>query len=493
MSLVLKNYEIVKECRGNKHNRIYLLEHKENKSRYILKIISLYEEESQLREINIHKNLSHKYVINLIKHELKGDKIYMLVEYAKYGDLFSFLPKMKEFSERKILKIFYKILKSLEYLHGLGYIHRDIKPENILITNNLRPKLADFGTSVDIEKVANTFCGTYEYMAPEIYLRCKQSNKVDVWAVGILLYEMIHRATPFKNDNLQTIKNKIEGRKICFKGSINPMMIDFIYSSLKFDPKIRPSITELLKHPLFNSIKNKRVVVAEEPEKRMPTQKREMSRARSIKSGKVIQIPKTRSKKKHAKPESVSKELKKTYKNYKSEVFELKIPKISKETNTEFMKKKKIKTSDYFSNISIKPANELGSSYLYGSLMNKTYQVNKVDNFKSKKLRNKSLKILVSKRNSNKKLNFNYTPVKNRSVKNFFPSKKNTEQKLINIFNNRKEKSQQSKKQNNFPFVKTIRNLKINRGGEKKGASSYGFGLYSSGFGEGVKSNIETN
>ena len=282
MALRLNNFDIVKECKGNRHNKIYLLNHKETGKKYILKIISIYQKESQLREIEIHKTLSHKYIISLIKHQIVDDSILMLIEYAKHGDLYSFLPKLQDFSERKVLKIFYKILKSIEYLHQNNYIHRDIKPENILITNNLRPKLADFGTSVNQQKVANTFCGTYEYMAPEVYLRKKQTDKIDVWAVGILLYEITHRKTPFKHKELDEIKRIIDNKSIEFKRGFSPLMIDFIYSCIKFDSKQRPSITKLLEHEMFDSIKNKDIMKRslEEKRKEMPLQ-RELPKIKS--------------------------------------------------------------------------------------------------------------------------------------------------------------------------------------------------------------------
>ena len=67
--------------------------------------------------------------------------------------------------------MFYKIISSVRYLHKKNFVHRDLKPENILISKNLRPKLADFGTSNLKDKMGKTFCGTLEYMAPEIFKR----------------------------------------------------------------------------------------------------------------------------------------------------------------------------------------------------------------------------------------------------------------------------------------------------------------------------------
>lgn len=202
MGINFKNYQIIKKCHGNGVNKIYIVREKQTKEFFIIKIIELEDQERQLREIKIHQTLNHKYVINLLDFDVRDNNLIMLIEFAKYGDLFSFVKKMSEFNERKIIKFYYKIIQSIQYLHSKKLIHRDIKPENVLITKNFRPKLADFGASVRYTQVQNTFCGTYEYMAPEIYQRKLQTEKVDIWALGILLYEMVHMKTPFKNKNL---------------------------------------------------------------------------------------------------------------------------------------------------------------------------------------------------------------------------------------------------------------------------------------------------
>lgn len=75
-------------------------------------------------------------------------------------------------------------------------IHWDIKPENILLDKNFDVKICDFGWSVKMKK-RSTFCGTYEYMAPEIFRNHKYSKEVDIWSLGILLFEMFHKYSPF--------------------------------------------------------------------------------------------------------------------------------------------------------------------------------------------------------------------------------------------------------------------------------------------------------
>lgn len=110
MGINFKNYQIIKKCQGNGVNKIYIVREKSTKEYFIIKIIELLDEEWYLREIKIHQTLNHKYVIKLIEFELKDNNLIMLIEFAKYGDLFSFLRKMPEFNERKLIKFYYKII-----------------------------------------------------------------------------------------------------------------------------------------------------------------------------------------------------------------------------------------------------------------------------------------------------------------------------------------------------------------------------------------------
>ena len=100
-----------------------------------------------MKEIEIHRKLNHKYVVKLLKYEIQENSIVILMEFAKYGDLFCFLKKTGRLEERKLMKFFYKIIQSVYYLHSHKYAHRDIKPENIMISQNFRPLLGDFGAS----------------------------------------------------------------------------------------------------------------------------------------------------------------------------------------------------------------------------------------------------------------------------------------------------------------------------------------------------------
>lgn len=178
----------------------------------------------------------------------------ILLEYAELGDLFKFYKHLRKFNHFQMLTMFYKIVQSIHYLHSLSMVHRDIKPENIMINKKCQPKLGDFGTAGDMSKIHQTFCGTYEYMAPEVYLRSPQTQKVDIWALGILFYEMNHFITPFRNDTLEEIKKKIEEKRLKFKSDFPSDFIDFIYDLLKYNPDERPNCKQILNHKIFDCL-----------------------------------------------------------------------------------------------------------------------------------------------------------------------------------------------------------------------------------------------
>lgn len=106
----LENYEMVKQLQGNKNNQIYLIKNKKDNSKKILKIIQIRNFSKQIREVQIHKKLDHKYIIGLIDFEIKDNEIWILLEYAEYGDLFEFSKLMRSLSLKKILTLYYKIL-----------------------------------------------------------------------------------------------------------------------------------------------------------------------------------------------------------------------------------------------------------------------------------------------------------------------------------------------------------------------------------------------
>jgi serine/threonine protein kinase len=185
--------------------------------------------------------------------------VFLILEYAENGNLFNFLKNLKTPLDAKTVSKMYKgICEAILEVHKLGMVHRDLKPENILLDDNLVPKICDFGWSVEIgqDEKRGTFCGTYEYMAPEIYENEKYNVSVDVWSLGILLYEMFHGFSPFSSKSVFKIYRNIVEEDIKFKPDIDEDARDLIFKILKTEPNQRPSVHDILNHKFITKFSN---------------------------------------------------------------------------------------------------------------------------------------------------------------------------------------------------------------------------------------------
>ena len=126
--------------------------------------------ETLIREIRIQKQLNHEYICRLYNSFEDKTTIYLALEYASKGNLFYLIRKEKFLSEDTAFYFFIQVCSGIYYMHKQGLIHRDIKPENILIKDGNIIKICDFGWCVQSDHMQqrNTFCGTLEYMAPEM-------------------------------------------------------------------------------------------------------------------------------------------------------------------------------------------------------------------------------------------------------------------------------------------------------------------------------------
>ena len=175
---------------------------------------------SLLKEIEINSIIHHNNIVQCFDIFEDDLSIYFVFEYMPDGDLFDYIIKNPNhrLKDKEIVNILDQILLALIYLHEkIKVVHRDIKPENFMIkkekNGGIIVKLMDFGTSDFIHNEGfNYFAqGTPLYIAPEIYLEQEYDSKVDMWAIGVVLYNMATGSHPFKNnkknDNLKTNKN----------------------------------------------------------------------------------------------------------------------------------------------------------------------------------------------------------------------------------------------------------------------------------------------
>lgn len=159
-----------------------------------------------MREVNIHRRLSHENIVRLYSHYEDDTHFYLVMDYVCKGTLYQIVKLNGSLDEKTAFKYFIQVVTAVNFLHENNLIHRDLKPENLLIDENDTIKLCDFGWCVEV-KIGNrvTFCGTFEYMAPELVKELPYNQGVDVWSLGVLLYEMIHGYSPFRaRDNNQS-------------------------------------------------------------------------------------------------------------------------------------------------------------------------------------------------------------------------------------------------------------------------------------------------
>jgi len=204
---------------------------------------------SLLNEIEIQKRVIHDNIIRLFTYVEDTKNIYIVMEYASKGSLFHFMRKKIKFAPRDSFIFFTQACSAIQFLHSHNLMHRDIKPENLLITEENILKLCDFGCCTQYDsKGRRTFCGTLEYMAPELIKREGYTEKADIWSLGVLLYELLHGYAPHHGPKEQDTMNKIVENRLIF-GEIAEDAKQMIQSLMREDAKERPEAWEIFELP----------------------------------------------------------------------------------------------------------------------------------------------------------------------------------------------------------------------------------------------------
>ena len=176
------------------------------------------------------------------------------MEYVPNGNVYSLIPKhgKKKQSHQLIASIVKDIISATYYLHHMNppIIHRDIKPENVLIDENSKAILTDFGWSnyLNDSNKRRTVCGTPIYLAPEMINKMGHDGRIDIWCIGVLLFELVTGRVPFLGNDIHTLKNNIRLMNISWPSDINYEAKDLISKILKYNPNDRLTITEILNH-----------------------------------------------------------------------------------------------------------------------------------------------------------------------------------------------------------------------------------------------------
>ena len=218
--------------------------------------------ESTLLEKKILQSIDHPFLVGMIFCFQTEERIYFVMPFIRGGELFQHLRNFRFFDEEKVRFYASIIGMGLDHMHKHGIIYRDIKPENFLMDEDGYLKIADFGMAkiLNPNEKATSFCGTPEYLAPEVITGEGHNACADWWSFGILIYEMLCGIPPFYCDNTERMYELITRADLRFPKKINISKTakDIITKLLvkRQDQRFgaKGGFEEIKKHPFFEGI-----------------------------------------------------------------------------------------------------------------------------------------------------------------------------------------------------------------------------------------------
>uniref|UniRef100_A0A8C9UH69 non-specific serine/threonine protein kinase n=1 Tax=Serinus canaria TaxID=9135 RepID=A0A8C9UH69_SERCA len=227
---------------------------------YAMKVIRDRVRTKMERDILVEVN--HPFIVKLHYAFQTEGKLYLILDFLRGGDLFTRLSKEVMFTEDDVKFYLAELALALDHLHSLGIIYRDLKPENILLDEEGHIKLTDFGLSkesIDHEKKAYSFCGTVEYMAPEVVNRRGHTQSADWWSFGVLMFEMLTGTLPFQGKDRKETMTMILKAKLGMPQFLSLEAQSLLRMLFKRNPANRlgagpDGVEEIKRHAFFSKI-----------------------------------------------------------------------------------------------------------------------------------------------------------------------------------------------------------------------------------------------
>lgn len=264
--LKIEDFELLKVVGKGSFGKVMQVRKKDTNRIYALKtirkahIISRSEVAHTLAERSVLAQINNPFIVPLKFSFQSPEKLYFVLAFVNGGELFHHLQKEHRFDVNRSRFYTAELLCALECLHGFSVIYRDLKPENILLDYQGHIALCDFGLcKLDMkdEDRTNTFCGTPEYLAPELLMGRGYNKTVDWWTLGVLLYEMLTGLPPFYDENTNEMYRKILSEPLHFSDVVPPAAKDLLTKLLNRDPEQRLGANgsaEIKAHPFFHAI-----------------------------------------------------------------------------------------------------------------------------------------------------------------------------------------------------------------------------------------------
>jgi serine/threonine protein kinase len=261
--LSMANFNIISVIGRGFYGKVMLCEYRDTGERVAIKSIHkarLVESDRVymvVSERNILSRCHSPFIVALRFAFQTPSKFYLGLEYAPGGELFFRVQRHGPVPLNDLQIYMAEICLALDYLHSIGIMYRDLKPENILLDAAGHVKLTDFGLAKDLgapNQKTSTFCGTTEYLAPEMVQRLPYGIEADWWATGILLHELVFGESPFACDNRAKLLRNIVEKELVFPQRVDPGVKQYIELVLVKDPRRRAKFAQLKNALLFKDI-----------------------------------------------------------------------------------------------------------------------------------------------------------------------------------------------------------------------------------------------
>lgn len=265
--LTVNDFELLKVVGKGSFGKVMQVKKKDTGKVYAMKVLKKAHLVARKQvahtqtERKVLENIDHPFIVSLRFAFQTEDKLYMILDYFTGGELFFHLKNTGRFPEARAKFYAAEIVLALEELHRHAIIYRDLKPENVLLDEQGNIILTDFGLSkesISGDQLTHTFCGTPEYLAPEVIHGAGYGKAVDWWSLGTLLYEMLTGLPPFYNQNLHVMYEKIIRAKLTFPDYLSPDAKSLLAGLLERDPKLRlgshNDAEDIKSHPFFKDI-----------------------------------------------------------------------------------------------------------------------------------------------------------------------------------------------------------------------------------------------
>eukprot|EP00347_Sterkiella_histriomuscorum_P002281 403368758 len=282
------DFKIIKVIGRGTFGKVFMVKKKDVSIVYAMKVLKKEQVASRnLRiktqaEREILEKIKNPFIVDLHYAFQTDEKLYFVMDFLNGGELFWHLRKDMKFSERRACFYAAEIICALECLHSNGIIYRDLKPENIILDCDGHLKVTDFGLSkqgIDIQGGTNktySFCGTPEYLAPEIITGEGHDKASDWWSLGALIYEMLSGRPPHYQKNRKQMMADIVEKRIEMKPYFSVEAKSLLSGLLERDPQKRLGSSEedsreIKRHPWFAKIEWEKLLRKEIPAPFKPT------------------------------------------------------------------------------------------------------------------------------------------------------------------------------------------------------------------------------